>query len=183
MNTIKKQRLTLLVLFMLFLVSGVSGQDWRKIVPLSSTCEDVKALLEVNYCKAPDSFYKFPEMSIYILVSDGKNKWKVPEDTVTRVAVSLRSLPPLKEFVKNFNVKIEDFEFFPDDDLPNSKIYVNNKRGISITVQTIWSNSDEEYVTGVDLYPPMPKKEQSSPSSKLRWSTKTGNRCTNQDLL
>lgn len=138
------------LLLMLFCTSDVLGQDWRKIIPMQTTCEEVKVILKVNYCSAPDSQYKFPKLTVYVVVSAGQNKEKVPAGTVTRMLVSLRNLTPLKDFEEN----LEGFEILPDGDLPNSRIYKNDRRGISITVQKIWDHSDVEYVTGVDLYPP-----------------------------
>ena len=153
MNSINNQTSILSLFLMIYMVSGASGQDWKKIVPLQTTCKEVKTILNVDDCKAPVSHYKFSDLSITLNVSDGKGRLKFPKGTVTRVSVGLRNLPPLKDLTKYLDVNIKDFEVFPDGDLPNSRIYVNKKRGISITVQRIWSSSDEEYVTDVDLFP------------------------------
>ena len=126
-------------------------ERWRGIVPIRSTCEDVKRILGVASCKFPSSTYYLEDVSIIIEFSDAKKNcqrsteqkcqagvqhalWNVPRGTVLSVAVALKKPLPLA----NFHVDGGDYERSVDeraqlvgDDIVS---YNNYKEGIYITV-------------------------------------------------
>ena len=63
------------------------GQRWHEIVPLHSTCDDVKRVLKIEKCETGS--YEFEDERIFIwFASDPCNDgWNVPRGTVTSIEV------------------------------------------------------------------------------------------------
>lgn len=149
----QKEILLLLMCLVLFLSDSVA-QDWRKLVPLVSKCSDVKKILNVDTCDFPSSDYRLPEFGISINFSS-RDKHRSP--TVTRVIISFKKWVSLKEFESD----LSGYEILPDGDLQNSKIYKNDRKGISFSAQDVFEDG-ERYVTGVTLYPKKITKRKKS---------------------
>jgi hypothetical protein len=137
------------------LVGAVAGQNWREVVPLRSTCKDIKQIFTLRECKIPVTSIDSSDLSFDITFSNGKDTWKVLRGTVVNMNVRFRHLPKLTDFETN----LDCFVIVSVDDLPNARIYENKKRGMSIHVQKIFNNSDDEYVTVVRFYPPVEARE------------------------
>jgi hypothetical protein len=92
--------ITVGVWIMLTLATTGFGKEWRGIVPLHSTCEDVKRILGVAKCEYPTSTYYLPNEIVEI---DFKQypcnekwpyeTWNVPIGTVK--SIKLRSKTPV----------------------------------------------------------------------------------------
>ena len=154
MKKVKILSVLVLVILALFSSTNISAQDWKKIVPLSSKCEDIKKILKVKECKYPVSDYEFPKFVININFSTADDEWNVSKDTVTGVIIILRELIKLKDFETNF----DDYEITPEYDLPDVKIYKNDKKGIAFSVQKFPDN--EEYISDFRLFPSRMKKKR-----------------------
>jgi len=144
-----------LAILFIFLPIAATAQSWSEIVPLRSTCDDVKRSFKVKKCDIPVSNYSFGDFSANITFSSGRDRWKVRKGTVVGLIITFQRLQKLHEVVPDLN----GFVVVPVDDLPNAKIYKNKKTGMSINVQKILSNSDEEFVTGISLYPREPTRK------------------------
>ena len=60
-------RLIGIVIFMLLASFEASfGQGWRGIIPLHSTCDDVKRVLDVDKCEYPNSTYQLENETVTI---------------------------------------------------------------------------------------------------------------------
>lgn len=149
MTKFKIMKFYIPILFTMVMTLGISAQEWRRIVPLHTTCDDVKAILKVDDCKIPVSNYKIANTAYNINFSNGDDEWNVPRGTVTGAIIRFQSDIKLKEL----GVDLEGFEIVPEDDLPNAWIYRNDKKGIRISVQTMTDGGAEKYVTGIQLYP------------------------------
>jgi hypothetical protein len=126
-------------LFLLIMVSILTGsastnaKTWRGIVPLHSTCEDVKRLLGHASCKA-DS-YDLENESVFILFSekhcDGDSiRWNVPAGTVLSIDVNPKIKPRLADIIGN----LERFTQTRDQHLPDIVYYTDKKEGLTLQV-------------------------------------------------
>ena len=103
-----KMRFIVLVAFMLLTFADIcSGQEWRGLKPLHSTCDDVKRALDVDHCEYPRSTYRLEDEIIEISfatcpcasVCYGENRgWNLPPDTVTTIHRELRKGMPAADF-------------------------------------------------------------------------------------
>ena len=143
----------LLLLLTFFTISLIpcSAQDWKRIVPLVSTCEDIKKILDVNECAFPQMYYKTPSYRVLISFSTDKDEWNVSSETVVFVIVSPKELKLLEDFVKVFETDLKDYKVTPVSDLPDSKLYRNEKRGIDFEAQNVIDNLF--FVGSFTLYP------------------------------
>lgn len=144
------KQLFFLPIFFTLLLSPCLAQGWKKIVPLVSTCEDVKKILVVNECNFPEMYYETPEYKISISFSTDKDEWNVSKETVTSMIV-ISGQKLLEDFVKDFETDFEDYEITPVYDLPKSKLYRNEKRGIEFEARNV--KDDLFYVDNFRLYP------------------------------
>lgn len=111
------------------------SQGFRGIVPLYSTCQDVKRVLKVENCKYPESRYKFTDGEIIInFVKKEPTKfdklcWKISPDKVESIFFQPHQDIPLSEF----EPKLEFIEPYAGD-IPIAKIYGSKERGIEAFV-------------------------------------------------
>lgn len=138
----------------------VQAQKYREIIPLISTCKDIKKILDVQECKYPYSNYEFTDFGITINFSTEENQWKIEKGIVTEAIIVLKKAIKLQEFEKN----LTDYKIVPDEDLPDIKLYINDKLGIRLTVEVF---SNEKYVTSIYLYPSKKMKSIKTLNQKL----------------
>ena len=146
-----KRTIVLIVVVVLFISSAVA-QDWRKIVPLKTKCEDLKNLLGVKECHYPNSIYKFEKFNVYINFSTKNDEWYVSSDTVVETTVIFCEWMNLRDF----EIDISGFKITPQSDY-EALIYTNDEKGISFETQK--PNGNEEFITSILLYPPKKKSK------------------------
>jgi hypothetical protein len=139
---------------LLFSCASISlPQGYRGIVPLHSTCEDVKRILGVTTCEPTNEFYEFEDESVGVTFSKSScevayhKAWNVPPGTVLDVKRILKKrfqLSALRiDFTKYKKISL-------NDDI-NTIVYENQDEGISY-----WTISGD--VTSIHYFP-SPKDE------------------------
>ncbi len=139
------------ILSCLIVVAGAThlqAQGWRGVVPLRSTCEEVKQKLGIAECK--NRTYDLLDAKVSIVFSDGlcSSGWDVPEGTVTTLDV--HSKAP-KRF-SDLGLDLSTYRRVTNGPLPGVTRYENLDRSVSITV------SPEGIVRGY-FYGPSTKDE------------------------
>lgn len=135
------------LLALLFSDRDVQGQQSKKIVPLISTCSDVKQLLNVRDCRPPRMKYEDPKFDVVVDFSTDEDEWKVSKETVVYVTVIFHQLVRLRDYEVNF----KDYAIRREGDVPEIMVYKNGKRGIELNVQT--AIGAEPYVSSIFFYP------------------------------
>lgn len=126
----------LALLLLMFMTMRSQFNCWRGIIPLQSTCEDVKKILKVDTCMLPISQYTMPDFRVMVefqneTCDSEPRAWRVPKGTVTAITISPRN-----------EMRPSDFGL----DLSKYK-----KREDVEIVGVVHYDSEEEGVT-VDLY-------------------------------
>lgn len=140
------------IFFILFLIVCLAmpsycnnfDSKWKKIIPLVSTCNDIKKIFRVKSCDFPDSYYKLPGYVITVTFSTGRDKWKVAKGTVLEVGISLQKLINLEDYEKD----LTNYEVLPESDLPDYRRYVNQAKGIELLV------TKDKFIQHILIYPP-----------------------------
>jgi hypothetical protein len=116
---------------------SAQGGGWRGIVPLHSSCEDVKQILGITECK--NRTYDVNDFKVSILFSDGSctSGWKVSAGTV--ITLDVHSKVP-QQF-SDLQLESSQYRKVMSAHLPGLIRYENEERGESITV------SSEGFVT------------------------------------
>jgi hypothetical protein len=104
-NSFRKSYFVLITLTFIQLFSFSSfGQDFKKIVPLESTCNDVKAALSVEKCNFPQSVYRLRDFTIVVQFTEEKPSandkicYKVPPKTVSSFTITYNKSIQIKDF-------------------------------------------------------------------------------------
>lgn len=118
-----------------------TAKEWRGIVPLHSTCEDVKRILNVSTC---ESVYDVEDGRVYITFSkkpcaDG---WNVPSGTV----LSITFYPKIKPLLTELGVDLGKYQKEETPYPSNYVFYSNKEEGVSITV------TPDQKVDGINYY-------------------------------
>jgi hypothetical protein len=116
------------ILLFFCLISTCQGQGWRGIVPLHSTCEDVKRVFNTTTCES--ALIDLEDASVFITFSDGtcRSEWEVPRGTV----ISLDVRPKNRLTVEDLHLDLTKFTRTADQQVQGT-LYLNNKdEGISI---------------------------------------------------
>jgi len=93
------------------------SQGFRGIVPLESTCDDVKRVFQVDHCTYPQSVYFLKEFWVKVDFVDAKvlldQKWcfRVPAGRVSSFSISYNKRFPIDQF----QYKLKYVEGPPDD--------------------------------------------------------------------
>jgi hypothetical protein len=91
--------------------------------------------------------YETPKYDIYVDFITDKNKWNVSDDTVEGVHVVFHELVRLGDF----ETDLKDYSIRREDDVPEISIYKNDKKGISLSVQT--GIAEGSYISSIFIYP------------------------------
>ncbi|MEJ7623793.1 MAG: hypothetical protein WKF34_07350 [Pyrinomonadaceae bacterium] len=137
----------IVLMIAIFSSREVSAQGWKEIVPLVSTCEDVKRILAVKECEFPTSEYEFPKYTTTVYFKRDRDEWNVSKDTVIRALVIFKDVLRLRDYETDF----KDYVIKREDDVPEITIYKNDRKGISLSVQMY--NQPEPYIGDIFLYP------------------------------
>lgn len=110
--------------------ANVSAQGWRGIVPLHSTCEEVKQILGITECK--NRTYDADDFKISILFSDGNctSGWNVSAGTVITLDVHLK----VPQQFSDLRLETSQYRRVVSPHVPGLIRYENEERGESLTV-------------------------------------------------
>jgi hypothetical protein len=139
--------------------STLKVEDWKKIVPLVSTCEDVKKIFGIEKCISPITEYESRDydVSIYFCERDCKVKNKT-EHLSSKFAVKLvkaigfRLKKPIK--LSNYKEDLSNYVIKKYDDLKTTYNYINDEAGINLTVVEF---EQGRFIMDIFIYPPKEK--------------------------
>lgn len=135
---LKKLRL-LSTCILLCVASPLKAKEWRGLVPLHSSREDVERLLGVpNRSGKYTSSYEL-ELEIVSFIyasggpcgSDATNSWKVPQDTIVDITVA----PKQKLLFSALNLRKEEYKKSEDPTVEGHFYYTNEGEGIRYSIQ------------------------------------------------
>lgn len=135
------------LLALLFSDQDVRAQQWKKIVPLISRCDDVKKLLNVTDCNSPWMKYESAKYDLLIDFSTDLGEWNVSKDTVVGFFVVFHDLVKLSDF----ETDLTEYTRKRENDVPDIVIYNSAKKGMRLTVQT--AVASEPYISSIFVFP------------------------------
>ncbi len=133
----KRTVLIPIVCAVFFLPLKVSGQQWRGLQLLKSTCEDVKRALGVDRCEYPDTTYRligenvairFQNCTCPTVCYSESGGWNVPRGTVLSIVRHLHNPIPITDFDVNSG-KWTSIQ----TDFIGEIIYDNRDQGITVS--------------------------------------------------
>jgi hypothetical protein len=110
------------------MVSLCSAKEWRGLVPLHSTCEDVKRILNVSDCAGAFDTDE-GRVKIEFTLKPCAEGWSVPARTVLRISVS-----PKAKRLSDIDLDLAKFEKYVEYDSPNFTYYSDRNEGVTIEV-------------------------------------------------
>lgn len=123
------RRMAVIFAALLFgIVGAVKGQGWRGIVPLHSTCEDVKRILNITKCET--TTVALEDVTVFINFSDGTcgSEWKVARGTV--VALDVRPKETLR--LADLQLDLTEYSREIDNQMPNTVYFKNRQEGLTV---------------------------------------------------
>lgn len=115
-------------------ISSVQAKEWRGIIPLSSTCADVKRIWGVTKCETTTYYLRDANVSIsfskYPCGIKLPEVWNDPVGTVIQMTV----YPKIKPKLTDLHIDESQFEKTRDLHLPDIIHYTNKEEGFSFTV-------------------------------------------------
>jgi hypothetical protein len=116
------------------MISSAQAKEWRGIIPLHSTCEDVKHILGVTKCETTTYHLKDENVSIYfseypcgVRLPEG---WNVPVGTVIQMTV----YPAIKPKFADLHIDESKFKKEEDPEMPGNFAYTDYEEGFSFVV-------------------------------------------------
>jgi hypothetical protein len=135
----------LIILGLVILIASsdsVNAQGWRGIMPMRSTCKDVKKILGVDTCAPPDETYDLDGEKVKISFTKRQCEpayqkfWDVPVGTVVIIERHLQKIIPLADF------HIDESKYEKSyNDMVGHVIYSHKDEGISY-----WTVNGEVYL-------------------------------------
>ncbi|HKP69595.1 MAG TPA: hypothetical protein VJV05_09955 [Pyrinomonadaceae bacterium] len=110
--------------------------------PGFSTCGDIKEILKIDSCEFPRTRYQTPEVAVSIYFSGKSNNSRI-----RTVTIALRKLITVEEFQPDLSV----FKTVPIPDLPNSKVYRSDRKGMYFTAQDV-NDDGQMWVQAITLF-------------------------------
>lgn len=105
-----------------------NAQEWHKIVPLHSTCEDVKRLLGIDSCDPRTLVIENERINIDFAQKPCIDGWNIPEGTVISITVYPSKRPTLSDLGIDFS------KYEKTARPPVFTVYSNPEEGIAIVV-------------------------------------------------
>jgi hypothetical protein len=147
--------LSMITFLVLFFGSKVMAQDgYKGIIPMLSTCHDVKDILIDAECGNNEQFFKLPDETLQIVYTTKEchkfygKKWNVPVGTVVSVTRRLRK----SQTWEDLGITIDESEYnLSYTDVIGQVIYERKKGGLTI-VATGKYISDIDYTPTVEDY-------------------------------
>ena len=120
---------------------------WRGIVPLRSTCDDVKKVLKVDSCTVPIANYTLPDFRVMVefenKTCDTESRaWRVPKGTVTAITVSPRNEMRPSEF----GLDLSKYKKREDEEIGGLEHYDSQEEGVTVDLY-------RGFVQNLFLYP------------------------------
>lgn len=121
------------VILLLFITPPSQSNSWRGLIPLRSTCDDVKKSLNIDKCSMPLTHYTRPEMQVMIAFAtqdcDSEPKgWRVPKGTVTAIILS----PQIPMVPSELGLDISKYEKREDGEIVGIDHYTSEKEGVIV---------------------------------------------------
>jgi hypothetical protein len=140
------------------------GKEWRGIIPLHSTRQDVIRILGLPN---DSGLYNLSDAVVLISYSTGMCKeggvWNVPRDTVLTISISPREALEISNLSLNFN----RYQVVADKHLSGILYYNNAEEGVHIT-------TDRQTVRSIDYLPPAKDEYLRCAKPPARLVTKDG---------
>ncbi len=113
----------------LAVASRVSAQNWRQLVPLHSSCEDAKKVLNLAKCDA--ATVELDDVRVFVSFSDGtcRTEWNVPAGTVLAMDI----WPKKTTVLEDLNIDLTKYSRGADQGLADAIVLSDPRAGISIT--------------------------------------------------
>lgn len=128
-------------ILLLAAVSLCSAKEWRGLVPLHSTCVDVKRILNVAECA-----YSFDTneggVRIDFSTKPCADGWNVPAGTVLRISVF-----PRAKRLSDMDLNLANFKKYVEYDSPNFTYYSDVNEGVTLEV------GPDQKVLSIHYYP------------------------------
>jgi hypothetical protein len=148
-NKERKMRYIKMALALTFLVlifsSSSQAKEWRGIVPMHSTCEDIKRILGITKCQT--SFYDLKDERVFIKFlertcdENPPGKWNVPIGTVMEITV----FPKVKPKLADIHLDLSKFTRERDPEKIDFFIYWNAEEGFHFIVRPDGEADDFSY--------------------------------------
>lgn len=129
-----KSRAFLLSLLVIVTTIPASAKGWQGIIPLRSTCEDVKRTLKVDKCATPESEYDLPDLKVIIYFSQNRScdadprAWRVPTGTVTSIIITpTKGMRP-----SELDIDISKYKKLGDSDVVGIERYESREEGVTV---------------------------------------------------
>lgn len=114
--------------FIFGISSDAKGQEWRRIVPLHSTCEDARRILNLTKCEP--SMIELQDVSVFVIFSTGPctSEWNVPTGTVLTLDVQP------KKHLRLSDLQIDETKYSKqfNPNVPNTTRLSSPADGVSI---------------------------------------------------
>jgi hypothetical protein len=128
------------IAFILFIFSGCKGQDFKGIVPMKSTCQDVKKLFPEADCTKIKNIFKTKEEEIEIKYTSQKcqrafgQNWDVPIGTV--IYIERHFFRHIKKYtLAGLGIVIDEKDYYKGyPDLENQVIYDRKNGGFGFSL-------------------------------------------------
>lgn len=122
---------TIISLCLVLIMSSISyAKGWRGIVPLHSTCDDVKRLLDVTTCEASTYHLKDETVTIGFIEKPCLDGWSVPPGTV--ITLDVHPKPGLQ--LADLHIEENRYKKVTDPHLGGAVYYKDDEEGVSIMV-------------------------------------------------
>jgi len=131
----------------LFMTLSGQSKGWHGIVPLHSTCEDVKRALGGENCTCPISRYTLPDFRVMVefeneTCESEPRAWRVPKGTVTAITISPRNEMRPSEF----NLDLSKYKKREDGEIVGLDHYDSEGGGVTVDLY-------QGFVQNLFLYP------------------------------
>lgn len=156
--------LSALAILTLYADKNISAQSWKKVVPLVSTCEQLKEFLPITDCNASYSKINVPEYEGTVFYSQKTcqegGQWNIVKGTVIEFIFTLKPFVKLTDYGS-----LEGYVMKPEDDLPDYKDYTNRKLGIGLSV--LLDDNYGELIQSISLLPSEENKNKFKCDQKI----------------
>ena len=119
---------TCYALLLLGIFSEANGQEWRRIVPLHSTCDDAKRILNLTKCEP--STVELEDVTVFVNFSTSPctSEWNVPGGTILTIDVQPKQ--PLRP--SDLNIDTTKYSKRINPNAPDTTRLDSSADGISI---------------------------------------------------